>query len=141
VAKGDDRIIEQIRKQLEKLVRVLKVRDLTGGNLVERDLMLISVFCPPGKRGEIVDLVELFGGKVVDIDHKHMMVELTGPEQKIDAFIDLCRPYGITSLARTGIIAMPRGHKAGADNAVPTAMSAEPTAHVKPADDLPGDSV
>ena len=109
VAKGDDHIIEQIRKQLEKLVRVLKVRDLAAGNIVERDLMLIAVHSPPAKRGEIVDLVELFGGKVVDITQQHMMIELTGPEQKIDAFTDLCRPYGIISLARTGLIAMPRG--------------------------------
>lgn len=112
VAKGDDRIIEQIRKQLEKLVRVLKVRDFTGHNVVERDLMLIGVNSPAAKRGEIVDLVELFGGKVVDISAQHMMIELTGPEQKIDAFIDLCRPYGITSVARTGVIAMPRDRQA-----------------------------
>jgi len=111
VAKGDDRIIEQIRKQLEKLVRVLKVRDFTGSNMVERDLMLITVYSPPSKRGEVVDLVELFHGNVVDISPRHMMIELTGPEQKIDAFIDLCRPYGITHLARTGIIAMPRERK------------------------------
>jgi acetolactate synthase-1/3 small subunit len=113
VAKGDDRIIEQIRKQLEKLVRVLKVRDLAADNVVERDLMLISVHSPPAKRGEIVDLVELFGGRVVDISQQHMMIELAGPEQKIDAFIDLCRPYGIISLARTGLIAMPRGRSDG----------------------------
>jgi acetolactate synthase I/III small subunit len=111
VAKGDDAIIEQIRKQLEKLVRVLKVRDFTGANVVERDLMLIAVHSPPAKRGEVVDLVELFHGKVVDIGPMHMMIELTGPEQKIDAFIDLCRPYGITHVARTGVIAMPRGRQ------------------------------
>jgi acetolactate synthase-1/3 small subunit len=108
VATGDDAVIEQIRKQLEKLVHVIKVRDHTGTNFVERDLMLISVHTPPGKRGEVVDLVELFRGKVVDIGPRHMMVELTGPEQKIEAFINLCRPYGISRLARTGLIAMPR---------------------------------
>lgn len=108
VAKGDDRIIEQIRKQLEKLVRVIKVRDLTDSNVVERDLMLITVHSPPAKRGELVDLVDLFRGKVVDIGQRHMMIELTGPEQKVEAFVNLCRPYGITNVARTGVIAMPR---------------------------------
>ncbi len=118
IAQGDDRIIEQIRKQLEKLVRVIKVRDFTGTNVVERDLMLITVHTPPARRGEVVDLVELFRGKVVDIGMRHMMIELTGPEQKIDAFINLCRPYGIASVARTGVIAMPRApQEAGEDRA------------------------
>ncbi len=113
VAKGDDRIIEQIRKQLEKLIRVLKVRDYTGTNFVERDLMLITVHTPPARRGEVVDLVELFRGKVVDIGPRHMMIELTGPEQKVEAFINLCRPYGIRAVARTGLIAMPRAPQPG----------------------------
>ncbi|MCG3180988.1 MAG: Acetolactate synthase small subunit [Phycisphaerae bacterium] len=108
VAKGEDAIIQQIRKQLDKLVHVLKVRDHADEDIVERDLMLISVQTPPGRRAEIVDLVELFRGKVVDIGARHMMIELTGPEKKIEAFINLCRPYGISSLARTGVIAMPR---------------------------------
>ena len=119
VAQGDDRIIEQIRKQLEKLVHVLKVRDHTGEDLVERDLMLIGVHTPPARRAEVVDLVDLFRGKVVDIGPTHMMVELTGPEKKIEAFINLCRPYGITSLARTGVIAMPRQPPPGADATPP----------------------
>lgn len=108
VAKGDDAVIEQIRKQLEKLVHVLKVRDHAGEDVVERDLMLISITVEPEKRSEVVDLVELFRGKVVDIGPRQMMIELTGPEKKIDAFINLCRPFGIKQVARTGIIAMPR---------------------------------
>jgi acetolactate synthase-1/3 small subunit len=121
VAKGDDPVIEQVRKQLEKLVHVIKVRDHTGSNFVERDLMLITVHTPPAKRSELVDLVELFHGKVVDIGAKHMTIELTGPEQKIEAFINLCRPFGITSVARTGIIGMPRAPQpeAGANGAPP----------------------
>ncbi len=108
VAKGDDAILEQIRKQLEKLVHVLKVRDHGGEDVVERDLMLITVTVEPTQRGEVVDLVELFRGKVVDIGARQMMIELTGPEKKIEAFVNLCRPYGIQALARTGVIAMPR---------------------------------
>ena len=111
VAAGDDAVIEQVVKQLRKLVSVIKVQDFSGRAFVERDLMLIKVVTPPGRRGEIIELVDVFRGKVVDISAKDLTVELSGPEAKIDAFISLCRPYGIREVVRSGRIAMLRGVK------------------------------
>jgi len=105
---GDDKVVEQVRKQLAKVVPVVKVQDFTGQPVVARDLMLISISAPPDKRPEILSLIEMFKGKVVDIGQKFVMVEVSGPEEKIEAFINVCRPYGIKSVARTGTIAMPR---------------------------------
>ena len=105
---GDDRVVEQVRKQLVKIVEVVKVQDFVGQDTVARDLMLISVACIPEKRPEILALIEMFGGKVVDIGPKFIMVEVAGPENKIEAFIDLCRPYGVKSIVRTGTVAMAR---------------------------------
>ncbi|MCK4627806.1 MAG: acetolactate synthase small subunit, partial [Sedimentisphaerales bacterium] len=85
--------------------------DYTGENLVQRDLMLIKVAAPPEKRPEIQSVIEMFRAKVVDIGPKFIMVEVTGPEQKIEAFIDMCRPYGVKDIVRTGMIAMPRHPK------------------------------
>jgi len=111
VVRGDDAIIEQVIKQLRKLINVVKVIDFSGREYVERDLMLIKVATPPGKRGEVNDLVEIFRGKVVDISHKDVVIELSGPEAKISAFIGLCQPYGIKKVVRSGRIAMTRGTK------------------------------
>jgi acetolactate synthase-1/3 small subunit len=105
---GDDRVVEQVRKQLAKVVPVVKVQDFAGMPVVARDLMLIAISAPPAKRSEIQSLIEMFKGKVVDIGHKYIMVEISGPEEKIEAFIEVCKPYGIKSVARTGTIAMPR---------------------------------
>ena len=108
---GDDRIVEQVRKQLAKIVPVVKVQDFVGQPVVARDLMLIAISAPPDKRAEVLALIEAFKGKVVDLGQKFVMVEVSGPENKIEAFIEACRPYGIKSLARTGTIAMPRQTK------------------------------
>ena len=108
---GDDRVLEQVRKQLAKIVPVVKVQDYVGQPLVARDLMLISVSVTPEQRPEIFALIEMFRGRVVDIGSKSLMIEVSGPESKIEAFIDVCRSYGIKSLARTGTIAMPRRAK------------------------------
>jgi len=109
---GDDRVLEQVRKQLAKIVPVVKVQDFAGQPVVARDLMLITVSAPPEKRAEILSLIEMFKGNVVDISPKVVMVEVSGPETKIEAFINACKPYGIKNLARTGTIAMPRQAKA-----------------------------
>jgi len=111
VVVGDDRVVEQVRKQLAKVIPVVKVQDFVGQPIVARDLMLVSVSAPPEKRPEIVSLVEMFRGKVVDIGQKTLMIEVSGPESKIEAFINACKPYGIKSVARTGTIAMPRQTK------------------------------
>lgn len=108
---GDDRVVEQVRKQLARIVPVVKVQDFVGQPVVARDLMLISISAPPEKRPEIMSLIEMFRGKVVDIGHKTLMVEISGPESKIEGFIDVCRPYGIKNVARTGTIAMTRQAK------------------------------
>ena len=105
---GDDDLMEQVRKQLGKLIAVVKIYDWTGQYLAQRDMMLIKVAAPPERRPQIQALIDMFQAKVVDIGPKFVMVEVTGPEDKIEAFIDMCRPYGIKDVARTGIIAMPR---------------------------------
>ena len=109
---GNDRVLEQVRKQLAKVVPVVKVQDFVGQPVVARDLMLIAISAPSEKRSEILSLIEMFRGKVVDIGQKFVMVEVSGPENKIEAFINVCKPYGIKSLARTGTIAMPRHSRA-----------------------------
>ncbi len=112
VVVGDDRVLEQVRKQLAKVVPVVKVRDFTNIASVDRDLMLIRVHASGEKRPQVVDLVNLFRGRVVDVARSSLIVELAGPEDKLEAFIDLVRPYGIQELARTGVIAMQRGQQA-----------------------------
>ena len=109
VVHGDDADLEQVRKQLDKIVTVVKVQDISSENFVERDLMLLKVEAPPAKRIEVVLLVEMFRARVVDVSSKDMMIEISGQESKIEAFIELMRPYGILELARTGRIALVRG--------------------------------
>ncbi len=106
---GDEQILEQVVKQLRKLITVLKVQDFSGRDFVERDLMLIKVNAPSGRRSEIIELVTLFRGRVVDVSASEVMVELSGPEKKLEAFISLVRPFGIKELCRTGRIALARG--------------------------------
>ena len=108
---GDDRVVEQVRKQLAKIVTIVKVQDFAGQDYVSRDLMLLSVSTPPEKRPEILSLIEMFNAKVVDIGAKFVMVEVCGPESKIEAFIDACRPYGVKNVVRTGTVAMARQQK------------------------------
>jgi acetolactate synthase-1/3 small subunit len=109
VVTGDDAVLEQARKQIEKIVTVVKVQDISSEDFVERDLMLLKVKAPADKRTEITLLVEMFRGRVVDISAENLMVEISGQERKIEAFIELMRPYGIVELARTGRIALVRG--------------------------------
>ena len=109
VVRGDDAVLEQVRKQLSKIVDVIKVSDFAGEDIVERDLMLIKVGVRPEKRGEVFEVASVFRGKIVDIGAKHLTIEIAGPEKKIEAFIDLLKPYGIKELARTGRIALGRG--------------------------------
>lgn len=109
VVVGDDSILEQIRKQLEKIVTVVRVDDISARDHAERDLMLIKVAAPPGKRSEIRELVEIFRGNIVDVASEMVMIEISGKERKIEAFIELMRPFGIIELVRSGRIAMVRG--------------------------------
>ena len=110
VVVGDDRILDQVRKQLEKIVTVVQVDDISSRDHVERDLMLLKVEAPPGnKRTEIRELVEIFRARIVDVGAEEVMIEISGRESKIEAFIQRMRPYGILELVRTGRIAMVRG--------------------------------
>jgi acetolactate synthase I/III small subunit len=109
VVHGDDGTLDQVRKQLDKIVTVVRVDDISSENFVERDLMLIKVTCKAQQRPEISLLVETYRGRVVDIQHDNVMVEVSGTEGKVESFIDLMRPYGIVELARTGRIALVRG--------------------------------
>jgi acetolactate synthase-1/3 small subunit len=109
VVHGDDAELEQVRKQLDKIVTVVKVQDISSEDFVERDLMLIKVKATPAQRTEIALLVEMFRARVVDVSQRDMMLEISGQERKIEAFIELMRAYGILELARTGRIALVRG--------------------------------
>jgi len=111
VAEGDEEILEQIVKQLRKVITVISVRDYSDASYVERDLMLMKVNVAPARRSEVIELVNLFRGRVVDVGMNELMVELSGPEEKVEAFIALVRPYGIKEVCRTGRIAMLRGAK------------------------------
>jgi len=116
VVVGDDRVLEQVRKQLEKIVTVVRVMDVGAHDYVERDLMLLKVQAPPGgKRSEIRELVEIFRGKIVDVGADEMMIEISGRENKIEAFIERMRSYGITELVRSGRIAMIRSGSKSAE--------------------------
>jgi len=112
---GDDAILEQIRKQLSKLIDVVRVYDLGDVDCVERDLVLIKVNAQPSRREEILKNVELFRGRAVDVGPRELVLELSGAEDKIEAFIELMRPFGIKEVARTGRIAMARGPKPAGD--------------------------
>src|SRR5713226_562379 len=109
VVRGDDAELEQVRKQLAKVVTVVKVLDISTEDFVERDLMLVKVRATPSQRLEIAYLVEMFLGRTVDIGPDTLMLEISGQERKIEAFVELMRPYGILELARTGRIALVRG--------------------------------
>lgn len=109
VVVGDNSVLEQVRKQLEKIVTVVKVVNVSASDYVERDLMLLKVKAPPGRqRSEIFELVQIFRGQIVDVGAHEIMLEISGRENKIEAFIERMRPYGITELVRTGRIAMVR---------------------------------
>ena len=109
VVDGDEQVLEQVVKQLRKVIEVIKVQDFSEVDFVERDLMMVKVNAPPNKRSEIMELVHIFRGKIVDIGKKDLIVEVSGPEKKVVAMLELLRQYGILETARTGIIAMSRG--------------------------------
>ncbi|MDY5050420.1 MAG: acetolactate synthase small subunit [Candidatus Mucispirillum faecigallinarum] len=112
VTNGDDKIIEQIIKQLRKLINVLKVRDLTSYNHIERELVLVKVYVTQKYRSDIYNMVNTFRGNVVDITPESMVIEITGDNDKLQAFIELVRPYGIIEMIRSGCLAIGRGSKA-----------------------------
>jgi acetolactate synthase-1/3 small subunit len=110
VVDADDKILEQVKKQLNKLIDTKKVIDLTGTPSVERELILVKVR-KEARISEIMEMVDVFRGKIIDVSVDSVTVELTGSTPKIDAFIELVRPFGILETARTGRVALGRGEK------------------------------
>ncbi|MCL7452775.1 MAG: acetolactate synthase small subunit [Anaerolineae bacterium] len=108
VVNGDERIVEQVVKQLDKLVNVTDVIDVSHRDSVFRELALIKVNAGPGKRSEIIELTSVFRARVVDVGATSLTVEITGPESRVNSLIGLLEPYGIEELARTGRVAMVR---------------------------------
>ncbi|MEK6759757.1 MAG: acetolactate synthase small subunit [Deltaproteobacteria bacterium] len=111
VTRGDDKIIEQINKQLNKLISVIKVHDFTGEQCIERELALIKVTANAEARSEILSIVDIFRAKVVDVSPKSYTIEITGDEEKISAITELLRPFGLKEIVKTGRIAMARSPK------------------------------
>ena len=108
VVAGDENVLEQVRKQLAKLINVVKVQDFSDTPVVERDLLLARVNVPPEKRGQVIELVQIFRARIVDVGQSEMVIEAVGTEEKVQALIDLLRPYGIAEMARTGRVALAR---------------------------------
>jgi acetolactate synthase-1/3 small subunit len=107
----DDLGARRVEANLYKLLNVLRVDNLTGRSQVVRDLALIKVSATPQTRAEVLQLTEVFRARVVDVSSESVMIEATGPEEKIDSLVDVLRPYGIIEMARTGRVAMARGSK------------------------------
>lgn len=113
VVPGDDRVLQQIVKQLNKLVDTVEVFDLTGADFVERELVMVKIGVGNQQRSEVIEIVSIFRAKVIDMGSDSMTVEVTGTHAKIRAFIDMMRPFGIQELVRTGRIAIARSPKNG----------------------------
>jgi acetolactate synthase-1/3 small subunit len=109
VTRGEDQVLEQIEKQLNKLICVIKVIDFVGTEHVERELVLIKVNADERTRGELVNIVDIFRAKIVDVSRRTYVVEVTGTEDKVNALIELLKPIGIKEIVRTGKVAMFRG--------------------------------
>jgi acetolactate synthase-1/3 small subunit len=109
VTSGNDQIIEQILKQLNKLISVIKVVDLTGVETVDRELVLVKVNADPETKTEVLRLVDIFRAKIVDVAPRCYTVEMTGDEAKVKAFLQLLRPVGIKEVVRTGLVSIARG--------------------------------
>ncbi|MGA1843198.1 MAG: acetolactate synthase small subunit [bacterium] len=111
VTSGDDQIIEQVIKQLRRLIDVIKVSDLSDAEYVEREMVLLKVFADSQNRAEILRICDIFRGKIVDVSPKSLTLEVTGVLDKIEALIGLLKSFGIIEIARTGKVAMTRGKK------------------------------
>ncbi len=109
VVEGDEYVVEQVKKQLNKLVDVIKVSKINPEDSVTRELVLIKVDAEPKIRSEIIHIAEIFRANIVDVSRNSMTIELTGDKDKVKAFEELLKPFGIKELVRTGIIAINRG--------------------------------
>ena len=116
VVNGDDRTVSQVAKQLDKLIDVLEVADITEARIVARELAMIKVGTTPITRGEIIQIVNLFRANIIDVGGDSMVIEITGEGDKIDALYNLLSPFGIIAMSRSGIVAMERGKANGLTN-------------------------
>lgn len=111
VVRGDERILEQVEKQLNKLIDVIKVSEYSQVKHLERDLALVKVKADKSNRSEILQIVDIFRAKIVDVSAESVIIEITGDEEKIQALLNMLRPFGIREMVRTGIVAMARGEQ------------------------------
>jgi acetolactate synthase I/III small subunit len=118
VTQGDEKIIEQVVKQLNRLIDTIKVVDLSAQPRVERELALITVYYQKGNRSDIISVCDIFRGNVVDINNKTITIEITGPPDKIDAAVNVLEGYGIKEMARSGTVALKRGEQIKVDKKV-----------------------
>ena len=108
VTRGDDATVEQIVKQLNKLVDIIEVRDFREGEYVDRELVLVKVKVDPKSRAEVMQITDIFRAKIIDVQADTLTVEITGAEGKVDKFLELMMGFGVVELTRTGRVAMPR---------------------------------
>jgi acetolactate synthase I/III small subunit len=111
VTGGNEQVIEQIIKQLRKLINVVKVQDLTRGDYVDREMVLVRIKSAAIDRSQVLAAADIFRGKIIDVGHDSVTVEVTGTQNKIDAFLQILAPMGIIELIRTGMVAIPRARK------------------------------
>lgn len=111
VVRGSERILEQVLKQLNRLIDVIKVYDFSDKQIVERDLVLVKLKFTKANKSELIELIDIFRAKIVDVGREEVIVEITGDEEKIEAFIELVKSFGIVEIARTGIVALQRSSK------------------------------
>lgn len=109
VVRGDEKILEQVEKQLNKLIDVIKLNDFINIEHVERDLVLVKINADKNTRNEILQIVDIFRAKIIDVSVNTVIVEMTGDEEKIQALVNMLKPFGIKEIVRTGVIAMARG--------------------------------
>lgn len=116
VARGDELVLDQITKQLDKLHDVLYIKELSKDDAVYRELLLIKVTATKENRASIIEVADIFRAKIVDVATESLVIEITGDQTKLDAFIDLIEPYGIREFTRTGLTALQRGNSVIKDN-------------------------
>lgn len=109
VVEGDDARVEQVRKQLDKMVEVIRIADITTDNPVAREMAMIKVRAAPATRSEIIQIVDIFRANIVDVSPDSLILVVTGTQEKVDTLIELLRGFGIREMSRTGTIALPRG--------------------------------
>ncbi|HIU48332.1 MAG TPA: acetolactate synthase small subunit [Candidatus Avimonoglobus intestinipullorum] len=106
---GDENTVEQISKQLNKLIDVIKIKTLKAEDIVKRGLLMVKIKVNAKNRGEVVQIADIFRANIIDLSQQTVVAELTGGDNKLDAFLEMLEPYGIEELARTGMIALERG--------------------------------